>query len=305
MRARCSPGMLWTGLGVSVAAGAASKTVEFVAHGTKLAHDTSTLYEPLHVVAYVLIFHFCRKISSDHRDASTMRLAWLLMAASCATSVVRHGFEWTTYLLGWHNTELLTTVVSLRQIPTVLAMSLMTASLVAMWSSFAAIGLGVRFRWRDGLFALIVLALMAADLGQRGNMWDVNSEYPLMRQLQELSPVMIALPALLGLVLQRISEEMRGGEFAQFLRFLVWSLLLRLASLLTTFSPSLRVIWVVAVVGTAAFWAAPWLLALAVVRRWRLTESLDQLAEVYDRDPAEGFAILAADRKQFRTHRYL
>ena len=305
MRVRCSPGMLWVGLGISAAAGAASTTVGFLYPGSKLSHDTSTLYQPLYVIAYAVAFHFCRKISSDHRDASTMRLAWLLMAASCAASVVRHVFEWTGYLLGWHHTPLLTTVVTLRQIPTVLAMSLMTASLVAMWSSFAAIGLGVRFQWRDALFTAIILGLMAADLVHRQNMWDMNSAYALMRQLQMLSPVTLALPALLGLVLQRISEEMRGGQFAHFLRFLVWSLLLRLASLLTTFSPSLRGIWVVAVIGTAAFWAAPWLLALAVVSRWRLTESLHALAELYDRDPAEGFAILSADPQQFRTRRYL
>jgi len=294
MRVRCTPAMLWTGLGISVLAGAASKTLEFVNPSAPGLHFGINFYGPLYIVANAIAFHFCRKICTDHRDPSTMHLAWMLMAASCVTAIVRHGYEWTTYLLGWHDKPLLASVVSLRQIPTVLAMVFMTAGLVAMWSSFAAIGLGVRFRWRDAILPLVIVALAAADLSHRQNMWDARSAaYPLMRYLQMLSPVSLAVPALLGLVLQRISREMRGGQFADFLRYLVWSLLLRLASLLTTFSPELREVSVIAIAGTAAFWAAPWLFALAVLRRWRITESLSEMAELYERDPEEEFAKLA------------
>jgi hypothetical protein len=296
IRVRCTPAMLWTGLGISVLAGAASKTLEFVNPGSPVLHFGSNFYGPLYIIANAVSFYYCRKICSDHHDPSTMHLAWLLMAASCATAIVRHGYEWTTYLLGWIDSPLRTSVVSLRQIPTVLAMVFMTAGLLAMWSSFAAVGLGVRFRWRDAVLPLIILALTAADLSHRQNMWDAGSEYPLMRYLQMLSPISLALPALLGLVLQRICQEMRGGQFADFLRFLVWSLLLRLASLLTTFSPGLSHVGVIAIAGTAAFWAAPWLFALAVLRRWRIAESLSEMAELYERHPEVEFAKLVSPR---------
>lgn len=292
MRVRCTPAMLWTALGISLLAGAISKTLEFTNPGAPLTRFGSGFYGPLYIVANAIAFHYCRKICSDHRDPSTMHLAWLLMAASCAMAIVRHTFEWTIYQKGWTDIPKMTSVVSLRQIPTVLAMVFMTAGLVAMWSSFAAVGLGMRFRWRDAILPLIIVALTAADLSHRQNMWDARSDYQLMGYLQMLSPVSLALPALLGLVLQRISQEMRGGQFADFLRYLVWSLLLRLASLLTTFSPDLRDVRVIAIAGTAAFWAAPWLFALAVMLRWRITESLSVMAELYERDPEEEFAKL-------------
>jgi hypothetical protein len=186
-------------------------------------------------------------------------------------------------------------VVSLRQIPTVLAMVLLTASLIFMWSSFAAVGLGTRYRLRDAVLPLTVIALMAAVLSNRQQLWDDRSEYLLMRYLQWSSPVILALPALIGLALQPIGKEMGGGLLAASLRYLVWSLLLRLASMLTTFTPALQGVSAVAMVGTAAFWAAPWLFALAIVSRWRMTESLHELSELYERNPEEEFAKLAAN----------
>jgi len=56
----------------------------------------------------------------------------------------------------------------------------------------------------------------------------------------------------------------------------------------------LRASSVLAIAGTAAFWAAPWLFALAVVRRWQITESLHELNALYERDPAREIAKLAA-----------
>ena len=292
--ARSISTILWVGFAISALAGAASRILEFARPGAPFTQFANHAYEPLYIVANVIALYYCRRIWSDHRGPSTMHTAWVLMAASCATAIVRHAFEWTTFLL-WHNNSRLTTVVSLRQIPTVLAMLFLTAGLVFMWSSFAAIGLGVRYRVRDAALPLVILGLMAVVLTHRQELWDDRSVYPAIRYLQWSSPVILALPALIGLVLQRISEEMGGGQFADSLRYLVWSLLLRLASLLTTFTPALQGVSVIVIAGTAAFWAAPWLFALAVVRRWRITESLHELSELYERNPEEELAKLAAD----------
>ncbi|MBS1873244.1 MAG: hypothetical protein JSU00_08515 [Acidobacteria bacterium] len=55
-----------------------------------------------------------------NRKLASMRLAWLLMAGCAALSAVRHAFEWIAVAAGWTQTRL-TTLVSLRQIPIVLA----------------------------------------------------------------------------------------------------------------------------------------------------------------------------------------
>jgi hypothetical protein len=288
--------VLWAGLIVSALAGGISKIIEFVHPGAPSTLFASSLYQPLYLVADILAFLYCRRIWRDLRGPSVMRTAWLLIGASSAASIVRHAFEWTTFLLGWHNhaNPLEATVVSLRQIPTVTSMLLLTAGLVFMWSAFAAIGLGLRFHLRDAALPLVILGLMVAVLPHRQELWDDRSVYPIIRYMQWSSPIVLALPALIGLALQRIGEEMDGGEFAASLRLLVWSLLLRLASLLTTFTPALKGVEVVAIAGTAAFWAAPWLFALAVVHRWRITESLHELGDRYEKDPAQELAKLVA-----------
>lgn len=298
MTLRSKSAALWAGLGVSAVAGGLSRFLELAQPHTPLTRFGSAAYGPLHLIAYAIAFHFCRKISSDHRAHSTMRIAWLLMAASCATAIVRHGFEWITFLLGWHQTSMLTTLVSLRQIPTVLGLVLLTAGLLAMWSSFAAIGLGLRFRGRDAGLLLVVLAFTLFILSHRQDMHDARSAYPLMRYLQSTSPVLLAVPALFGLVLQRISQEMGKGQLATSLRYLMWSLLLRLASLLVTLSPVLAGIPAIAISGTAAFWAAPWVFALAVVNRWGLTVSASSLAERYEANPEQELAELSVTLTQ-------
>jgi len=292
--ARSMSKILWAGMVVSALAGVGAKIIEFLKPGTGFTHQTSGSYEPLYLIANAIALYYCRRICADLRSPSTMRTAWLLIGASCAAALVRHAFEWTTLLLGWQDSPLATSIVSLRQIPTVLAMVLLTAGLVFMWSSFAAIGLGLRFRGRDAVLPMIIVGLMIAVIPHRQELWDDRSIYQIIRYLQWSSPVTLALPALIGLVLQRISEEMDGGQFAGSLRFLVWSLLFRLASLFTTFTPALQGISVLTIAGTAAFWAAPWLFALAVVRRWGITESLHEMNELYEKNPTEELAKLAA-----------
>ncbi len=288
--------ILWAGLAISALAGGISKIIEFIHPGAPATLFASALYRPLYLIADTLAFLYCRRVWRDLQGPSMMRTAWLLIGASSAASIIRHGFEWATFLLGWHNhnNPLEATVVSLRQIPTVASMLFLTAGLVFMWSAFAAIGLGLRFRLQDAALPLVIVGLVAAVLANRQELWDVRSAYPIIRYMQWSSPVAVALPALIGLALQRIGEEMDGGQFAVSLRLLVWSLLFRLASLLTSFTPALKGVEIIAITGTMAFWAAPWLFALAVVGRWRITESLHELNTLYEKDPEQELAKLAA-----------
>jgi hypothetical protein len=290
---RVTSGRLWTALAISAAAGGVARIIELVYRHTDLARAVSTGYQPLYIAANVLALYYCLKIRSDHESTSTMRVSWLLIAASCATTIVRHAFEWTAFLVGWWSTRM-ETLVSLRQIPTALAMVFLTAGLAAMWSSYTAVGLGMRFRWRDGALAAVIVALMAVVWTARGHMYDANSDYPLMRHLQSSGPLLIAAPALLCLVLQRISREMQGGQFADSLRYLAWSLLLRMLNMVITFFMPLWSMPVLAVAAAAAFWASGWLFTLAIFHRWRLTVSLHELADLYEKNPAEGLARLSS-----------
>jgi FtsH-binding integral membrane protein len=149
--------------------------------------------------------------------------------------------------------------MSLRQIPIAVSLILLTAALVAMWSSFTSIGLGLRFRRSDALLLIVILALVPSIFSLRENMNDARSVYPLIRHLQSSSPLLLAAPALVALVLHRISQEMGSGQLAISLRFLVASLVLRLLALMVAVSPALASIKAVAAISSAVFFAAPFM----------------------------------------------
>ena len=171
---RFRPQSLWLGLGIAAVWGAAYPLISEVTGESRLM--IFLRHEPLDILAYAVAFYFCLKILGDYRAHSTMRFAWILMAASIAVAMLRHGYEWSMLLAGWNRTSLLTSVVSLRQIPIALALILLTAALVAMWSSFASIGLGLRFRRSDALFLIVILALVPSIFSLRDNMNDARSE---------------------------------------------------------------------------------------------------------------------------------
>jgi hypothetical protein len=293
MLTRITPGMLWAGLVISAAAAAIFRTIERNDPGDRMAALWSGgTSQMLHLVAYVLVLLFCLKIRSDYPAPSAMRLAWVLMACCAAVSMVRHAFEFIAVLAGWIPGRV-STVVGFRQIPIALSLLFLTGGLVAMWSSFAAIGLGMRFRASDLFTAAAILGLVPWVLSTRSTLNDSSSVYPLIRVLQAASPVLLAAPALVGLALHRISVEMGGGQLALSLRYLVVFLVFRLAALLVQFSPAIGTWPLSAEVAQALFAAATWLFVLAVASRWHLTISADQLSTRYETDPAAEIARLA------------
>ena len=284
--ARITPATLWAGLSAAACGGAICRVLQLAQPGSGLTRVWEGSYAPSNLLAHAIAVLLCLRIAADHSTHSTMRIAWLLIAAGSVAAILRHGFEWLAFLAGWDQT-MLTTLVSLRQIPIVLSLMLLIAGLVAMWSSFAAIGLGLRFRRSDAIVLVLVVAFVPSIFSLRENLNDAGSAYLLIRRLQSASPLLLAAPALVGLVLHRISQEMGGGQLAIALRCLVASLLLRLAAMLVTVSPELHGISGLAVPATAAGWAAQWLFALGVAYRWRLTVAASALADRYETNPAE------------------
>lgn len=273
MRAEMVDRVLWIACAAAGIAGAISTFL----------HRPVVTGDILHVLAYGIALYFWIKVLGDHPPGSTMRLAWLMMAWSSAMAIVRHIFAITTYYTGWNST-MLHTLVSLRQIPIVLSLVFLTAGLVALWSSFAAVGMGARFRRTDLLWVACIVAIVPFILSSRENMADSRSVYPLIRSLQSASPILLAVPAFLAIALHRIRQEMGGGHFALALRLMIVFLIARLFSLLIGTSELHDSRWLAAI-SQGGFWAAQWLFPLAALERWKLTLAARAMEKRYESDP--------------------
>lgn len=248
------------------------------------------LDQPLKVVAYAIALVYWLKISGDHPKGSTMRTAWLLLAWSSALSIVRHGFESARYL-----TDSLATS-SFVDVPIVLALVLLIGGLFAIWVGFAGIGLGVHFRASDLVWITVmcVLAFVPYFLS-----WHSRA-YALVRPVLSLSPVLLAVPALVALLLHRIEQEMAGGQLATSLRLIVAFLVMRLIAL-TANAPALASFTTPAVITGVAGWTSIWFFTLAAAYRWRLTLAVRDLTSRYRADPDTELAglMLLAESRQY------
>jgi hypothetical protein len=228
------------------------------------------------------------KIAADYPDSSAMKLAWRLIAAHAVFALLRHAYESLAVATGWMTGQA-TTLATLRQIPIVVSLILLAAGLVAMWSSFTAIGIGLRFRMGDYLLLGLILALVPLILSQQQEMVDSRSSYSFIRRLQAASPGLLAVPAAVSLILHRISREIGGGQLALSLRLLALFLLMRMLSLFLSLFPEWAIL---TVLSRTTFWATPWMFLLAVFYRWRLTVSASELAGRYEMDPARELSVV-------------
>jgi hypothetical protein len=271
----------WTLLAAAGATGTAYGALLAWQPGSPALRPLQMLLHLAAAAAYLNAAYLCHNITADHREGTRMHRAWGLITASAGVAVLRHFFEWLVLATGWIDTHF-TTLVSLRQIPIVLSLVLLTAGLVAMWSSFAAVGMGVQFRLSDGVLLAGILAFVPAILSLREGMHDARSAYAWVRYLQAASPVLLAAPALVAVVLHRIRQEMGGGEMSASMRYLAAFLVVRLVSL---WLGLLAGVPAATVLSRTLWWAAPWLFLLAVWRRWQVTVFAAQLAERYEKDP--------------------
>jgi len=244
-------------------------------------------------IGYAAATWYCLKIAADYPDSSSMKLAWRLIAAHAVFAALRHGFESMAVVMGWM-TNYPITLVSLRQIPIVVSLILLAAALIALWSSFTVIGIGLRFRVADYVLLGMILALVPLILVQQQEMVDSRSAYVFIRRLQAASPGLLAVPAAVSLVLHRISQEVGGGRLALSLRLLALFLLMRMLSLFLGLFPE----WpILTVASRTTFWATPWVFLLAVFYRWQMTVSASELARRYEVDPEGEIRVL----KQAKT----
>ncbi|HWD98776.1 MAG TPA: hypothetical protein VG345_07055 [Bryobacteraceae bacterium] len=256
-------------------------------------HSISALDQLLNTSAYCFALWLWMRVLSDHAVGSTMRLAWTMMAWCSVFSILRHAFEFTSVLAGWHAT-MLYTLVSLRQFPIVLSLVCLTAGLVAMWASFAALGMGIRFEWADLFAAALIVLFVPFIISSRENMQDARSAWPLIRHLQSASPVLLAVPAVLAVVLHRIRQEMGGGQMAVAFRLLIAFLLLRLVALSASVTGIRTDFPILSAIGQAGGAAAIWLFPMAALKRWQMTVAASELARRYESNPGAELEQLAA-----------
>jgi hypothetical protein len=259
-------------------------------------HGVNVLDQLLKVVAYAIALVYWLKISGDHPKGSTMRTAWLLLAWSSGISIVRHAFEWAVYFTNWP-----LSIRSFVQFPTMIALALLIGGLFAIWFGFAAIGLGVRFRRSDPIW-IAVMAILAFVPYLFS--WRAVPGYSVIHPLVSLSPLLLAVPVLIALLLHRIEQEMGGGQLATSLRLIVASLLMRLVAL-TMNSPALASFKVSQVIVGVSAWTSIWFFTLAAAYRWRLTLSIRELTSRYQTDPETELAglVLLAENQQDAARR--
>jgi hypothetical protein len=238
-------------------------------------------FESLAALAYALSLPLCWKIAADFDRRSLMGIAWRLMAASAAVAILRHAFEVLIWLTGWLKTDY-RTIVSLRQIPIVASLVLLSAALACMWMSFHRVGLRPRWRVPDGMVILLILAFVPDVFLHRASLADANSVWPLFRHMQSASPFLLAIPAVLTIPLYRICQDMGGGLLAHSLRSLVVFLVVRVAALWISVVP--QPAGPVRLAGLVAAFITPWFFLLAVAERWQFTVSTMDLARRYEAD---------------------
>jgi hypothetical protein len=236
------------------------------------------------------------RISRDHRPQSAMRIAWLLMMASSVAAAARFGYEAAGILAGWNN-PLAHALLGLRQIPIVVSLVLLAASLAVMWFSFTSIGLGIKLRAADILIMVLIVLLVPPTIWARRQMADAQAALEFVRYLQFLSPLLLAIPAALAVVLYRISREMGGGQYAKVLRCLVAFLLIRLVALMVGTVPALD--WLpLRIVMEAVSMSVSAIFVLALVYRCEMRRSASEMVLRYESDPAAELASLSEELKK-------
>lgn len=274
--------ILWTATAAAGALGVASVAWPAV----------EVLDQPLKVLAYAIALGYWVKIAGDHPKGSTMRTAWLLLAWSSGVSIVRHAFYSIIYFTHWP-----LSVTSFGQIPIVVALILLIGGLLAIWFGFAAIGLGMRFKSSDVVWIAVMAVLAFVPYLFS---WRAETSYAVIRPIISLSPLLLAVPALLGLLLHRIEQEMAGGQLATSLRLIVSFLMLRLIAL-TVNSPALASFTISQVIVALSGWTSIWFFTLAAAYRWSLTISIRELSSRYQANPENelaGLVLLAETQRQ-------
>jgi hypothetical protein len=166
-----------------------------------------------------------------------------------------------------------------------------------MWSAFTTLQLGIRLHAIDWTLIGCIFLLVPTVIWNRQTMGDSGSPWTIVRYLQFASPILLAIPSSMGILLYRVSREMGEGRMALTLQCLAGSLALRLSALAAAAllgpdgnaagaSPATLVPMVLYVM-------AHWVFLLGLVHRRRLSHQTTDLIARYESDQHNQLILLA------------
>jgi hypothetical protein len=231
-------------------------------------------------LAFGIAWLLCLEVAAEYRQARWARLAWLLLAANAALSLLKRsvGSPLFDFLAeGYRTGPLRGLLDNLLVVPANLCLLL---GLLAMWWALHRIGLGFRIERRDWAAMAGVAALFLTLLISRESLSQGQSPYLISRVLQPAGLALLALISAFGLVLHRYAVQMGDGRLAAVMRWLMVYVLLRgvLVLLRSVLSPKLPLLldspsdlneWAFDVLWQVVHWAA----AMAAACRAQLTVS--------------------------------
>ena len=267
MLARITPRAVWFLLTAVFCAAVAQRSGVFLGYW-KQTYNPNTPFALMMVAAYVIALAFCVQIARDHRNSPAMHFAWMLFAASSAMSIVRHVTQAlvASMLIPGFGREASYIPI---QLPMALALVLLFAGLLWMWSACAAVGLSFHARRIDIVGVTLMLLMLPPVLIRNvERMPAFVSGWMVM--LPFAGAILLPACGAIAVLLHRTAVQMRGGETARALLFLIWYPGLRLAAMLATVEPFLRAMPVVSVLTYAVYQTAPLVFTLGLAYRWQI-----------------------------------
>jgi hypothetical protein len=179
------------------------------------------------VLAFGMALLLSLTVAAEYRQARWARLAWLLLAANAALSLVKRSVGSPLFdfvMEGYRTSPLRGLLDNMLAVPANLCL---LAGLLAMWWAFHRIGLGFKIERRDWVAMIGVAALFLTLLVFRENLSQGQSPYLISRVMQPLGLGLLGLISALGLVLHRYAVQMSDGRMAAVMRWLMAYVLLR------------------------------------------------------------------------------
>jgi hypothetical protein len=232
------------------------------------------------LLAYGIAALLSLEVAAEYRQAQWARLAWLLLAANAALSLLKRsvGSPLFDFVMEDYRTSPLRGLLdNLLVVPANLCL---LGGLLALWWAFHRLGLGFGIERRDWAAMAGVAALFLTLLILRADLSQGQSPYLLSRALQPTGLALLGVVSACGVVLHRYAVQMGDGSLAAVMRWLMLYVLLRgvLVLLRSFLSPKLPLAldspsdldeWALDVLWQVVHWAA----AMAAACRAQLTVS--------------------------------
>jgi hypothetical protein len=233
------------------------------------AHNPNFEFSLIIVLSYGSSLILCLRIAREHERSPAMHFAWMLFAGSCTLSIVRHAIYCLMALDLTRNVNSKEIYLA-SQLPMAVALVLFFVGLLSMWSAFSALGLGFHIQRSDAAIVTLMLLMLPPILFR-----DPEGVAKFITGWIAILPFTgaILLPACAGIAvfLRRTAIQMRGGDTARFLLFLICYPAMRLVAMLITVDSHLNRFPALIVFGYAIFHTAPLIFTLALAYRWEIT----------------------------------